>query len=871
MSATRLDLFVDLTTRRLVASTLDGRTADLPVFYREDQVQLRVYVKQRKQTGSLREFYETVDVSGLSLRVAIGDRHGATPGPIALQTTWTKDTAGGYFEGSLNLNTQEVDGRIRDSVTGEIASTFEITIVESGNHNTVVQRACTIRGDVNRVSSVAPVSLGDASAFGDDLEAALANTAGVDGIEWTRVGDQMEARLATSHPAASAVSASQIDSLVPAMTADSEGGYTVSASHADTGGDAYKAFDGSSATRWFTPTRDTGAGQTQTWLQVQLPAADVIRGWRITHPSADTLDDTQVKFQGSNDGSTWQDLDTVESGSVTLNEAVPSGNEDAYLYYRLLFTKDPVGTYTMEVYELTLFDALPTVQMTIGASTQTVRGDVIIDPAGDLEKGKDGLRLRRPMLGRAIYSSTAPTIESINDLWVDTSRADGVLDVWGVSPTTGAWQRITERLIYSGEAEPSRDDDPFVLWHVPSAPQLNIWDGTNQTWKRIADIVAGGAAVGTLPTPVISPSGGEQPATVTITIPGDSGADIYYTTDGSTPDATDTLYSTPIAVASAITIKAIAIKAGWTSSAVASAAFTAPTQDDWRMNLNLLTLGFQSYPVKDGPAAAGEFDDDWATRFIATTGSTQYFDLAPIVTTGGNLVSVRFGVPRTYLTTDVLTGHPDAMMLQLWKRTPAATVQDFLVTLTNLPLGVYDLYVYAHGRLAAENTICYAVDYYGQRASKSTSSVGANYLTNAWNDGDQYVSFLNLELVNPTALNSQSLILGILKNGGSQHINGIQLIKKAKWPKPCAIPGDGSEFVGSTTVQLKVPGHSQVGILYTTDGSNPSGTIASPGGTSSAYSSPVAISATTTIKALATVDGSSVANSEIASFTITKQ
>ena len=52
------------------------------------------------------------------------------------------------------------------------------------------------------------------------------------------------------------------------------------------------------------------------------------------------------------------------------------------------------------------------------------------------------------------------------------------------------------------------------------------------------------------------------------------GATIYYTVDGSTPDATKTAYNGPIAVAATATIKAIAIKAGLTNSAVLSATYT---------------------------------------------------------------------------------------------------------------------------------------------------------------------------------------------------------------------------------------------------------------------------------------------------------
>jgi HK97 family phage major capsid protein len=79
----------------------------------------------------------------------------------------------------------------------------------------------------------------------------------------------------------------------------------------------------------------------------------------------------------------------------------------------------------------------------------------------------------------------------------------------------------------------------------------------------------------TVATPRALPIAGEYTGAQSVALTCDTaGATIYYTVDDSTPDATKTAYNGPIAVAATKTIKAIAIKAGMTNSAILSAAYT---------------------------------------------------------------------------------------------------------------------------------------------------------------------------------------------------------------------------------------------------------------------------------------------------------
>ncbi|MDR0829487.1 MAG: chitobiase/beta-hexosaminidase C-terminal domain-containing protein [Prevotellaceae bacterium] len=80
-------------------------------------------------------------------------------------------------------------------------------------------------------------------------------------------------------------------------------------------------------------------------------------------------------------------------------------------------------------------------------------------------------------------------------------------------------------------------------------------------------------------TPVISPNAGNitAPANVSITCETE-GATIYYTTDGTTPDETSTEYTAAFPVSATTTVKAIATKATFTNSEVATATYTFPVE-----------------------------------------------------------------------------------------------------------------------------------------------------------------------------------------------------------------------------------------------------------------------------------------------------
>lgn len=80
---------------------------------------------------------------------------------------------------------------------------------------------------------------------------------------------------------------------------------------------------------------------------------------------------------------------------------------------------------------------------------------------------------------------------------------------------------------------------------------------------------------GTVAAVQFSPDGGSFDAPVSVTLSTDtSGAEIWYTTDGSEPaPSKGTKYSAPVQIAESATIKAVGTKQSWTASSVASARY----------------------------------------------------------------------------------------------------------------------------------------------------------------------------------------------------------------------------------------------------------------------------------------------------------
>ena len=180
-------------------------------------------------------------------------------------------------------------------------------------------------------------------------------------------------------------------------------------------------------------------------------------------------------------------------------------------------------------------------------------------------------------------------------------------------------------LLYTTMQVPARDaPGPGVKFVTPTIANGKVYVGS-QTLLSVYGLLGTSGTPAAMPT--FSPAAGTYSAPQSVTImDATPGATIFYTTNGSTPTTASTVYSGPISVSSSETISAIATANGFSSSAVASAAYiitALPAAATPTFSLAAGTYtGTQSVTLSDATSGANIFYT--TSGATPTTASTPY-------------------------------------------------------------------------------------------------------------------------------------------------------------------------------------------------------------------------------------------------------
>lgn len=184
---------------------------------------------------------------------------------------------------------------------------------------------------------------------------------------------------------------------------------------------------------------------------------------------------------------------------------------------------------------------------------------------------------------------------------------------------------------------------------------------------------------------------------------------------------------------------------------------------------------------KVGPAAIGQSATDFwdlYSRDVPGSGGTAWRGVGTVtnlVWADGTASSVSLQVANAMGAW--FTGSADPMFYSYLY--PESRTGEITVTLSQLPTGHYDLYVYAHGQPDNENGVITVNASGTVWGPKATASV-AGWNTTNWQNGVQYVLFTNVAVAT-----GQPLVITSLPGvSGLAVINALQMLQKDSVPPP---------------------------------------------------------------------------------------
>ena len=378
-----------------------------------------------------------------------------------------------------------------------------------------------------------------------------------------------------------------------------------------------------------------------------------------------------------------------------------------------------------------------------------------------------------------------------------------------------------------------------------------------------------GSAVYTIQvaTPTFSPGGGSYSSGQTVTISDTtSGANIYYTTNGTTPTTASTHYTAPVSVSVCQTLEAIATHSGETNSAVGEAVYTIGSP-----GTPIMTVQSNSGSSEDSDALAVSFNNNvtsgnvilvaestYDAETLATPTDTIGNTFTQIVTAGtsGDSVAAVYAATNKSSGADTVTCNDnDAsnnLHCNIYEVQGITTTVDQTgnSTVTGTALTVST-------SAATTNAVDYIFVFFTDNANGANITVGPGYGdTQLSNDGGDS-AFSEDSVVIATGVQTATAT----SNLSDADVNVIAALKTTGTPTvslPTLSPSTGT-YIYPVSVTISDWTNGSL-IYYTTNGTTATTE-------STLYTGPFNVSVTQAVEALAVASG--FANSAVASATYT--
>ena len=325
-------------------------------------------------------------------------------------------------------------------------------------------------------------------------------------------------------------------------------------------------------------------------------------------------------------------------------------------------------------------------------------------------------------------------------------------------------------------------------------------------------------------TPTFGPAGGTYTSSQSVAISdATAGTTIYYTTNGTTPTTSSSVYGGPITVSSSETLEAIAVKTGDTTSAVATASYT----------INPML------PAPTFSPAGGTYTSSQSVSIgDATAGTTIYYTTNGTTPTTSSSV---YGGPITVSSSETL----EAIAAETNYSTSAAATAAYTIS---TPQAATPTFSPAGGSYTSSQSVT---------ISDATAGVAIYYTTNG-NTPTTSSSVYS----GPIMVSSSETLQAIAAETGYTTSAAAAAAYTISTPQPATptFSPAGGTYTSSQSVAIS-DATAGTTIYYTTNGTTPTTS-------SSVYSGPVTVPASETLEAIAVESGDTTSAAASAAYTI---